>query len=163
VSSDYLRTSTQFKDTVALFEKLTMVSEAINTILWTIDIDQYNAMAQLRHKMAIHPHVRALQGIDKCLYLGRRIIFNGATMEHVDRNEYAHGWTPLVCLGACLGRLVVRRIGAIVSYNHGDIIFLRGAILPHEVEVSEGTGMRVTLAHFAHERVFHEFLVVLPL
>ena len=42
------------------------------------------------------------------------------------------------------------------------MIFLRGGILPHEVEAWEG-GQRVLLAHFTHKSLWDEFGHCLPI
>ena len=60
------------------------------------------------------------------------------------------------------GYLVIPHLNLQLRYQDGDMIFLRGGILPHEVEAWE-RGQRVLLAHFTHKFLWNKFRLCLPI
>jgi len=132
-------------------------------MLREIDPVQHHAMEQLQE--ACHrkyPHTQAIGAIDPILYEGRAIMFNRQTPKHVDRLDPLRSWAALLVLGAFQGgTMYIERLQLRLRYLPGDMIFIRGAILPHEVEAFSG-GQRISIAHFTHQSLWKEFNMEIP-
>lgn len=98
-----------------------------------------------------------MYAIDPLLMEGRAIIYNRTTPNHGDVRDPRIGWSCLVLLGLTTwGTLFIRRLNLRVRYKPGDIVWIRGHILEHEVEVWEGP-QRICIAHFTHNSLFTFF------
>ena len=60
-----------------------------------------------------------------------------------------------------VGDIYILLIHLLFIYVLGTLIFLRGHILPHEVEAWEG-GQRVCVAHFTHQSLWDQFGMKCP-
>lgn len=104
-----------------------------------------------------HPYMRALKIIDPLLMEGRAIMYNRTTPTHRDTPDPRHAWSCLVLLGRTTsGTLYICRLNLRVRYMPGDVVWIRGHILEHEVEVWEGS-QRICIAHFTHNSLFTFF------
>jgi len=130
----------------------------INAILKNIDPRQYEALQALRK--AVHQKyafAQALDSIDPLLFEGRAIMWNRQTRLHGDTTDPIRAWVALFVLGKFQkGFLFFPRLNLRLSYEPGTIVYLRGHILPHEVEAWVG-GQRVSVVHFTHQSVWDEF------
>lgn len=153
-SKDQLQTSAAYSACAKLVDQLRDLSYKLNETLRLLDPDAYNAHRELREKLkAMYAHVRARSAIDPFLFQGRSIIYNRQTPNHRDKREPKIGWTPLFVAGNFTGGwLRIRRLGLRMWYGPGACIFLRGGLLPHEVEPFDG-GQRICVASFLHQSV----------
>ena len=128
----------------------------MNEALSVIDPNAFLAHQDLREKLIeAYPYVRGRAAIDPILFQGRSIIFNHATPNHLDRQDPPIRWTPLIVFGNFHsgGSLIIRRLGLRMSFKPRTCIWLRGRVLPHEIEAFHG-GQRISIAHFCHDSVW---------
>jgi hypothetical protein len=146
---------------MALRDNLFAASHRINCLLEHLDPPQYQALQDLRKAVhAKYAFARALDSIDPLLFEGRAIMWNRQTRLHGDYTDPVRAWVALFVLGKFKkGQLFVPRLNLRLSYEPGTIVYIRGHILPHEVEAWED-GQRVSIVHFTHQSVWDEFDMV---
>lgn len=125
-----------------------------------IDPTQYVSLETLMAKVEkSHPYMKALNMLDPLKMEGRAIMYNRTTPNHHDVKDSHVAWACLVLLGRIIkGTLYFPRLNLRVRYIPGDVVWLRGSILDHEVEVWEGP-QRICVAHFTHNSLFTFFNV----
>lgn len=143
-------------------DEIALLSKRINKVLEMLDPEAYQSHQVLAERIADrHPHARAPASIDPLLFQGRSVIFNRRTPLHVDRRDPKLGWNPLTTAGTYEGgRLIIGRLGLRMWFGGGACVFLRGAILPHEIESFDGA-QRISVAHFCHSSLWREMGVTL--
>lgn len=88
------------------------------------------------------------------------MIYNRQTPIHHDRREPRIGWTPLFVMGRFVdGYLRIRQLGIRLWHGPGACVFMRGGILPHEVEEFKG-GQRICVASFLHQSVWDDMEII---
>jgi hypothetical protein len=98
-----------------------------------------------------------LNGIDRLFLEGREALFNGLADKHTDRWDPQLGWVVLVALGSFKGGyLYLPKVGLRVRFGPGDVILLRGRVIQHMIEVSDG-GQRISIPHFTHTSLWDTF------
>lgn len=132
----------------------------MNEWLRNIDPRQYHSLETLMAKVEeAHPYMKALNILDPLKMEGRAIMYNRTTPNHRDKKDPRVAWACLVILGwITKGTLYFPRLNLRVRYIPGDVVWLRGSILDHEVEVWEGQ-QRICIAHFTHNSLFTFFKV----
>ncbi|KAJ3727846.1 hypothetical protein C8R42DRAFT_638943 [Lentinula raphanica] len=111
------------------------------------------ARAKAEEKYAF---VETLDAIDPLLMEGRALMFNRMTPGHVDRRDPPKAWACLVVLGRITsGYLYLKQLKLRLRYTPGVVVWLRGALLDHEVEAWEGE-QRIAIAHFTHQAYFED-------
>ena len=88
---------------------------------------------------------------------------------HVDRKDSKLGWNPpTTARGYTEDRLRIRRLGLRMWFSSSACVFLRGAILHHEIEPFDG-GQQISIAHFCHSFLWakmdvslHSYSLILP-
>jgi hypothetical protein len=146
---------------MALRDNSFLASHRLNRVLELLDPLQFQALQNLRKAVhAKYAFARALDSIDPLLFEGRAIMWNRQTPLHGDYTDPVRAWVALIVLGDFTkGHLFVPRLNLRLSYEPGTIVYIRGHILPHEVEAWEG-GQRVSIVHFTHQSVWDEFGMV---
>lgn len=139
---------------------MTLLSGKVNEWLRNIDPNQYRSLETLMAKVEeAHPYMKALNILDPLKMEGRAIMYNRTTPNHHDPKDPYCSWACLVILGLITeGTLYFVRLNLRVRYIPGDVVWLRGRILDHEVEVWEGP-QRICIAHFTHSSLFNFFEV----
>jgi hypothetical protein len=162
-SGDYLKSGARFSAAMAVKNAFSATSHRINSILKYLDPVQHEALSQLRSAVHLkYPFAKALDSIDPLLMEGRALMWNRQTVNHADRTDPIRAWVALMVLGKFKkGFLFISRLNLRLEYEPGAIIFLRGHILPHEVEAWEG-GQRVSIVHFTHQSLWDEFKMECP-
>lgn len=162
-SNDLVGTSKRFSAAMSLLQELSLVSTRINFALENIDQHHFRCHERLQKRVHDeYPHARAINAVDPLMMEGRAIMWNRQTPLHPDRLDPAQSWAVLLVSGPFKGgHLYIPRLKLRLRYRAGDMIFLRGGILPHEVEAWEG-GQRVSIAHFTHKSLWDQFGLVLP-
>ncbi|KAE9402357.1 hypothetical protein BT96DRAFT_816679 [Gymnopus androsaceus JB14] len=90
---------------------------------------------------------------------GRAIIFNRTTPTHHAHCNPPKAWACLVVLGwITAGMLYFPHLNLRMHYLRGDLMWLQGYMLEHEVEVWEGP-QRICIAHFTHQSLYDFFEV----
>lgn len=153
-----LANNQHFKECCKLLEELRVISLRINKILKQLDPDFHATLERLRLALcAQFPYYRLLAASDPLLLLGRSIIFNRATPEHLDLRDAIAGWAVLLAFGHFHGgELYVPHLGRVFSFPPGTLVLIRGALFSHRILPFFG-GVRVSMAHFVHESVFRYF------
>jgi len=162
LSKAQLQSCANYSACAKLVDEIALLSERLNEALKCLDPEAYRSHLALAEKLRdIHPHARARATIDPLLFQGRSVIFNRQTPNHVDRKDPKLGWNPLTTAGGYTeGRLRIRRLGLRMWFGGGACVFLRGAILHHEIEPFDG-GQRISIAHFCHSSLWAEMDVSL--
>jgi hypothetical protein len=157
LSKPQLGTCVAYSSCAKLVDEISMLSARLNEALKQLDPDAYASHVELSNKIKKdYPHARARASIDPILFQGRSVIFNRQTPNHIDRKDPKLGWNPLTTAGNYTGgHMRIRRLKLRMWYGAGSCIFVRGAILPHEVEEFEG-GQCISIAHFCHESLWKE-------
>ena len=157
ISRDFMKSGKTFSKSVQLMEELQIFSEGINAFLQHIDPTQFSCLKEAREKAeSKYPYVKMVDKVDPLLMEGRAIMWNRMTPDHKDLRDPKVAWAALVVLGwITSGWLLFRQLNLKVRYQPGDVVWLRGAILNHEVDVWEGE-QRICVAHFTHESYFKD-------
>jgi hypothetical protein len=147
-----------------LLQDLSYLSEAVNAALQAIDPTQYQALCNMRR--AAHernPLARSLSTIDPLVMEGRAIMYNRQTPLHLDLQDPFTAWAVLVVLGKFDkgGCMYIPRLKLRIRFLPGDLIIIRGRILPHEIEAWSG-GQRISIAHFTHKSLWDVFGLTCP-
>lgn len=103
---------------------------------------------------------KALSSIDPLLFEGRGVMYNRKTPLHQDKLDPHRGWAALLALGEFKtgGELSIPRLKLKVRYLPGDLILIRGRILPHEVLDWDGK-QRISIVMFTHTDMWKKYLV----
>jgi hypothetical protein len=142
---------------------MALLSHRINETLKLLDPAAFESHVELAEKIKERlPHARARASIDPILFQGRSVIYNRQTPNHIDRRDPKLGWNPLTTAGGDYteGWLRIRRLRLRMWFGGGACVFLRGAILHHEIEPFGG-GQRISIAHFCHQSLWDEMGVIL--
>jgi hypothetical protein len=152
-----------FPAAMKLVRELRQLSILVNSLLKEVDPGQHAAFVQLNECLnEKYPGAATLRALDPLLPVGRSIIFNRATPMHKDFLDPVQGWAILIALGTAKGAVLhIPKLGIRIKYDPGTIIFIRGHLLEHEVEMFDGN-QRITVAFFTHSSIFNEFGIVLP-
>lgn len=136
---------------------MSLASHRINEVLRLLDPLAHKSHLMLREKLiSMYAHVRSRAAISPLLFQGQSYIYNRQTPNHFDPREPKVAWTPLFTAGSYVGGyLRIRRLGLRMWFGPGACIFLRGRLLPHEIEHFEG-GQLISVAHFCHKSVWDE-------
>lgn len=164
ISTDFIKSGTQFSTTATGLAEMKSLSLLVNAILNKIDKAQFEALESLHRKVSLrHPVVEALSAIDPLLMEGRAIMFNRKTPEHKDRLDPLRAWATMITFGNFTegGECYIKRLRLRVRYLPGDAIVIRGRILAHEVE-DWGPGQRISIAHFTHTSLWESEDMVCP-
>ncbi|KAF5344979.1 hypothetical protein D9757_013787 [Collybiopsis confluens] len=160
-SRDFLKSGPAFCQSVELLDHLRVFSAGINAFLRVMDPTQYRSLREAQkegHKK--YPYLRMVDSVDPLLMEGRAVMWNRTTSDHQDIGDPKVAWAALVVLGKIRsGWLIFRQLNLKVRYQPGDVVWLRGAILDHEVDVWEGE-QRICVAHFTHQSYFNDLGVV---
>jgi hypothetical protein len=158
-----IKSGKQFSMAMNLKRAFCLASHRLNAILKHLDLPQYEALTKLRK--AVHEKyafAQALDSINPSLMEGMAIMFNRQTCLHADTTDPSKAWVPLMVLGRCKkGYMWIPRLNLRLAYEPGAIVYIRGHILPHEVEVWEG-GQRVSVVYFTHQSLWDEFAMSCP-
>ncbi|KAF5359970.1 hypothetical protein D9757_012159 [Collybiopsis confluens] len=154
-SRDFIKSGKAFSKSMELLNELRFFSFGINSFLKTIDPTQYKLLQDARNKgHAQYPFLKMIDTVDPLLMEGRAIMWNRITPDHKDSRDPLVAWAALVVLGRIKsGFLFFRQLNLKVRYQAGDVVWLRGAILDHEVDVWDGE-QRICVAHFTHQSYF---------
>ncbi|KAF5359966.1 hypothetical protein D9757_012147 [Collybiopsis confluens] len=154
-SRDFIKSGKAFSKSMELLNELRFFSFGINSFLKTIDPTQYKSLQDARNKgHAQYPFLKMIDTVDPLLMEGRAIMWNRITPDHKDSRDPLVAWAALVVLGRIKsGFLFFRQLNLKVRYQAGDVVWLRGAILDHEVDVWDGE-QRICVAHFTHQSYF---------
>jgi hypothetical protein len=136
----------------------------MNEVMKFVDEPQYEALKKLREEATKRlPYLAGLQASDPLFMEGRAIMFNRQTPVHPDRQDPFKAWATMITLGKFSqgGSLYIPRLKLRIRYLPGDVVAIRGRILPHEVE-AWGDGQRVSIAHFTHESLWRLFGMSCP-
>jgi hypothetical protein len=99
------------------------------------------------------PSYAAIASQDPLVYEGREILVNRQSLLHTDDQDPPWGYAILAAAGYHKGGFVrFPHLGLRVRFEPGDIIAVRGRVLPHEVE--GWTGQRITIPHFTHSSMW---------
>lgn len=163
ISAAQLKTSSGFSACEKLVDEFRLVSHRLNAVLQHLDPPAFESHKALREAICReHPVAKAQLAIDPYLGLGRSVIFNRQTPNHIDRRDPAHGWTPIMAMGTEFegGVMRVRALALRMWFGGGACVYIRGGVLHHEIEEFSG-GQRVSIAHFCHASVWKFMGIVL--
>lgn len=164
ISADFLKSATRFGLATRLLHDLSYLSIAVNESYHQIDPQQFKSLEKLRHLAEMqHPYLRGMSTYDPLIAEGRAIMYNRQTPNHPDRNDPLKSWACMVTLGHFTqgGELYIERLNLVIRYLPGDMIWVRGRILPHEVW-EWNDGQRISIAHFTHETLWRSYGMECP-
>src|SRR5579875_1962105 len=161
ISQDFTRSGKVFSQSMKLLKALQVFSHSVNAFLEAIDPTQSTCLKIARTRAEEkYAYVNMVDKLDPLLMEGRAIMWNRLTPDHKDIRDPLVAWACLVVLGRIkTGWLFFRQLNLRVRYQPGDMVWLRGAILDHEVELWEGE-QRICIAHFTHKSYFEELGLV---
>ncbi|EJD33404.1 hypothetical protein AURDEDRAFT_177513 [Auricularia subglabra TFB-10046 SS5] len=157
-ASDVLRNGRLFRTSMNLLRELSFRSSILDHVLSKLDAAAYAVLHEGRARLiAENAAYAAVTSLDPTYMHGRSISFNRATRNHEDVRDPPEAWTPILVLGKFKrgGKLIIQKLGLSMSYFPGTLIFVRGAVLPHEVDFFYG-GQRISIAHFVHKAILRQ-------
>ncbi|KIK60603.1 hypothetical protein GYMLUDRAFT_244177 [Collybiopsis luxurians FD-317 M1] len=160
ISRDFTKSGKAFSKSLELLDELQVFSRGINSFLQNIDPIQHASLEAARTRAEEkYTYVKLVDSVDPLLMEGRAVMWNRMTPDHKDTRDPEVAWAALAVLGQIKsGWLIFRQLNLKVRYRPGDIVWLRGAILDHEVDVWEGE-QRISIAHFTHKSYFDDLNV----
>ena len=164
ISKDFIKSGSQFSTTTTAVAEMKSLSLIVNTLLEKIDKNQFEALKCLHEKISSkHPIFKALSSIDPLMMEGRAIMWNRKTPSHVDRLDPYRAWAVMITFGNFTkgGECYIEHLRLRIRYLPGDVIIIRGRILPHEVE-EWGPGQRISMAHFTHTALWESEGMICP-
>jgi hypothetical protein len=134
-----------------LIFQLRLLSHRINAFLKFADPDHHAELLKVVEKInALIPSYKSLCAIDPLLYEGREILFNRLSGLHTDSQDPPLGYAILAAFGDFKGGYVyLPNLGLRIRLHPGDVILLRGRVVPHVIEEWD-EGQRICIPHFTH-------------
>jgi hypothetical protein len=133
-----------------LIKDLEILSHRVNAILEFIDPSHYKEVVKLNTELKKRVAGYEVLCQDPLLYEGREVIFNRESAEHTDSQDPPLGWAILCAFGDSTGGWVhFRHLGLSARYNPGDILAIRGRLIPHSLGKIL-SGDRISIPHFTH-------------
>jgi hypothetical protein len=140
--------------TCELARVLQILSHRMNACLEYVDPEHYAEAMALRNLIRkCRASYDTLAHSDVLVYEGREILYNRQSGLHTDSQDPELSWALLSALGEHKGgHLFLPHLGLRVRLEPGDVIMLRGRVIPHEIE--EWVGQRITIPHFTHSSMW---------
>lgn len=140
--------------TVKLLE---IVSYMVNAFLEHADPEHYKEALELRDLIReARSSYDVLADWDVLVYEGREILYNRKSGLHTDSQDPHLSWAILVAAGSHSGGHVhLPHLGLRIRLEPGDMIAIRGRVIPHEIEDWEG--QRISIPHFTHSSLWRTF------
>lgn len=131
-----------------------IVSHRANAVLQHIDPSHYEKAVEVHDlARAEASSYDALSSIDPLVYEGREILYNRQSGLHTDSQDPPLAWALLFAFGEHQGGYVfLPHLGLRVRLQPGDVVPLRGRVVPHQIE--EWVGQRITIPHFTHSSLW---------
>ena len=140
--------------TCEVVRDLQILSHRMNACLEYGDPDHYAEAITIRNTTRKQrASYDALSHSDVLVYEGREILYNRQSGLHTDSQDPELSWALLSALGEHKGgHVFLPNLGLRVRLEPGDIIMLRGRVIPHEIE--EWVGQRITVPQFTHSSMW---------
>jgi hypothetical protein len=88
--------------------------------------------------------------LDPLIYEGRELLWNRSSGLHTDSQDPPLGWAILAAFGDFTdGVIELPNLGLKIRYGPGDVVAIRGKVIPHEVPDTY-KGQRISIPHFTH-------------
>ena len=136
--------------TCAFAKDLQPLSYRVNSILKHADSKHFEQALLVREaaKRAV-PSYAAISAVDPLVYEGREVLVNRMSYLHTDRQDPPWAFAVMAAAGYHKGGYCkLPHLGIRIRFEPGDIILLRGHVVPHEIE--DWIGQRITIPHFTH-------------
>ena len=161
VCADMRRTGQSLEGSCKLFAELDLVNAFCTTGLLVIDPLHYGLLRQVYDaRRAKYKSQVAIAALDKYnLWEGREIMFNRWSPAHFDQLDPHYSWACLVYFGDVdVAVMKFRQLNLEVHLHPGDVVYMRGRDLLHEVPEWED-GQRHFMVYFTHEALWKELRV----
>ncbi len=156
VCADIRRTGQSYEGAFKLFAELDLVNSFCTTGLLAIDPLHYGLLRKVYDcRRAQYKSQVAIAALDKYnLWEGREIMFNRWSPPHFDQHDPHYSWACLVYFGDFKEAFMkFRQINTVVRLRPGDVVYMRGRDLLHEVPEWE-EGQRHFMVYFTHEALW---------
>lgn len=132
-----------------------ILSHRVNAILEFMDPEHYQEAKKVREETNKEmAGIEAIGTEDPLVYEGREFLFNRESGVHRDSQDPPLGYAILVALGDSRGaRITFPHLGLSVRMDPGDIVAIRGRVVPHKV-VGPWTGQRISVPYFTHSSLW---------
>ena len=135
-----------------LLWNLAPLSECMNYLIKTVDLELHDKMVELRDKMVRDSmHVEAICAISPSLYCTMGVIVNQISGSHRDYNNTKGVWVMMFLLGNFKGSEVVFSMPGdkevTTRFQSGDTILIKVWDVVHEIKNYE-SDLRVTFVYF---------------
>jgi hypothetical protein len=144
-----------FNASCQVLRETAILSHRVNAILEFMDPDHYEEAKKVREE--VEERMAGIEAIgieDPLVYEGRELLFNRESGVHRDSQDPPLGYAILAALGDSRGaRIRFPHLGLTVRMDPGDIVAIRGRIVPHEV-VGPWTGQRISVPYFTHSSLW---------
>jgi hypothetical protein len=150
-TSEFIGAGYKYRETCNLVQALQPLTHRINAILKTLDPEHYEEALKVRDVLKVrHAGYLALCVIDPGVYEGRELLFNRTSGQHRDSQDPPKAWAILAAFGNFKGGDVfIESLGLRIRFEPGDVIALRGRVVPHEI-MDDYEGQRISIPHFTH-------------
>lgn len=151
-SGEFAKSTTRLAAAFNLISLLKPISLLVNETYKAVAPQSFQSVEDLNASiMSTRPWARVMAHNDPLVLHGRSIAVGRQTSEHVDPSSVPGEWVPIVCLGHHKGggELHSSTLKATVRFESGDMIWLRGGELLHEIQGWE-EGQRLSITHFMH-------------
>lgn len=133
-----------------LIKGLGPLAYRVNAFLQHADPIHYAEACAIRQQLRSVASYDALCSLDPLVYEGRELLYNSFFDIHTDSNDAHLTWAILAAAGDFTGGWVsFPHLGIRVRMNAGDMVAVRGRVVPHAVD-QWASGQRICIPHFSH-------------
>jgi hypothetical protein len=150
-TSEFIGTGKKFQATSKMVQQLQPLSHRVNFVLKYLDPLHYDQACLVNDMLKrTYPGFKCMMDIDPLIYEGRELIFNRSSGIHTDSQDPPLSWAILAAFGAFTdGYVDVPKLGLRIRYGPGDVVAIRGRVIPHSVP-NTYKGQRISIPHFTH-------------
>ncbi|KAG8794681.1 hypothetical protein FRC12_022576 [Ceratobasidium sp. 428] len=157
-TTDTLRhkTNEQWTSRMRFFKANESVDDRIDYLIELLRPELAAALKQARELVLQHPGVLPLDPVWCTRFLGRAVIVNRQTGEHLDRMGVRRAWDVIVAGGDFHGGgFFFRDMKVRCPFRPGDMVAFDGTAQRHSIEGFTGT-LRVSHVYYIHQSVLTE-------
>ncbi|KAG9125853.1 DNA-directed RNA polymerase II subunit rpb1 [Ceratobasidium sp. 392] len=157
-TTDTLRhkTNEQWTSRMQFFKATESVDDRIDYLIELLRPELAAALKQARKLVLQHPGVLPLDPVWCTRFLGRAVIVNRQTGEHLDRMGVRRAWDVIVAGGDFNGGgFFFRNMKVRCPFRLGDMVAFDGTAQQHSIEGFTGT-LRVSHVYYIHQSVLTE-------
>ncbi|KAG8770305.1 hypothetical protein FRC12_004369 [Ceratobasidium sp. 428] len=146
----------QWTSRMRFFKAIESVDARVDYLIELLRPDLHAILKEARERVLEHPGVLPLDNVWSTNFLGRAVIVNRQTGEHLDRMGVRRAWDVIIAGGDYRGGgFYFRDMNVRCPFRPGDMVAFDGTAQRHLIEEYTGT-LRVSHVYYIHKSVLVE-------